>query len=218
MSIKKIDGFNKKIIMSSLKKMKNCPCKLLMVIEFIFSPAVKKLVNELDSKFDSKKGRPAYPRLLILGILLYCFSLGLDNLIDVERECCKNIYLKVFTCGIEPKVNTFRRVLENSDNLVIKKIFIITLVYLNDLRFLNFGKCFLDGTDALVNGSKYFKMTLDELEILKLMKKWGAIHNNTKPGISRSKTILECWHKLWDLKYCSFYSFFNLIFLNFIHL
>ena len=58
-------------------------------------------------------------------------------------------------------------------------------------RFLNFTKLFLDGTDALVNGSKHYKITLDEINALKQLKKWNILHNNTKNSINRTKLILE---------------------------
>lgn len=171
MSIMDLPDFNKQNLMYKLKKLKNRPNNLLMIIEFVFSPIIQSLIDELNSKFDSNVGRPAYPREMLLGVLLYCFHLKMENLIEVEKECSKNRFLRIFTCNAEPKSSTFKRFLEESDRIVIKKIFIATLVKLNDLRFLNFTKLFLDGTDALVNGSKHYKITLDEINALKQLKK-----------------------------------------------
>lgn len=191
MSLKNLPNFNKLYILSELKKIKNRPSSLLMIIEFIFSPVIQSLIGELNSKFDSKVGRPAYPREMILGVLLYCFHLKMENFIEIERECEKNRFLRIFTGNTEPKYSTFKRFLEESDRLVIKKIFIATLVKLNDLRFLNFTKIFLDGTDALVNGSKHYKITLDELNALKQLKKWNLLHNNTEKSVNRTICGLE---------------------------
>ena len=65
MSLKNLPNFNKLYILSELKKIKNRPSSLLMIIEFIFSPVIQSLIGELNSKFDSKVGRPAYPREMI---------------------------------------------------------------------------------------------------------------------------------------------------------
>lgn len=62
---------------------------------------------------------------------------------------------------------------------------------LNDLRFLNFSKIFIDGTDALVNESKNYKISLDEIKAMELLKKWGLLHNNTKEGIERTRNGLN---------------------------
>ena len=40
-------------------------------------------------------------------------------------ECEKNRFLRIFTCNAEPKSSTFKRFLEESDRIVIKKIFIV---------------------------------------------------------------------------------------------
>jgi len=191
MALMNLPNFNKKYIINALEKMDNPPKILLTIVEFIFSPIIQDLISELNSKFDSNRGRRAYPREMILGILLYCFHSNMENLVEIERECCKNRFLRIFTCGLEPKAITFKRFLENSDPLVIKKIFIATLVKLNDLRFLNFSKLFLDGTDALVNGSKHYKITLDEVNALKQLKKWNLLHNNDEKSIARSKKGLN---------------------------
>ena len=56
------------------------------------------------------------------------------------RECKTNRVLRVFTCGKEPKISTFKRFLENSSQKIINKIFLYTLVVMNDYQFLKFTK------------------------------------------------------------------------------
>ena len=191
MSIMEVDGFNKNDIMSKLKDMKGCPKKLLTIVEFMFSSTMSKLVEELDSEFDSRYGRPAYPRQMLLGALMYCFTQKIDDMVGIERMCCENKFLEVFTCNLEPSASTFERLLTNGPKLVFKKIFIATLMELNDLHFLEFGKAFLDSTDAIVNGSKHYKITLSEINALKQLKKWGALHHNTKSSITKTRNILN---------------------------
>ncbi len=191
MSIMEIDGFNKNDIMSKLKGMKGCPKILLTITEFVFSPLMDSLMKELDSKYDSKYGRPAYPRRMLLGVVLYCVSQKVDDMAGIARMCRENKFLQVFTCGINHSTSTFKRFLNNGPRLVFKKIFIATLVKLNDSRFLEFCKTFLDSTDAIVNGSKHYKITLDEINALKQLKKWGALHHNTKSSITKTRNILN---------------------------
>ncbi|KZX14381.1 hypothetical protein [Methanobrevibacter filiformis] len=54
----------------------------------------------------------------------------------------------------------------------ILKIFLNTLLVLNDHHILKFLHIFIDGTDVLIKGSKHYTITRDELKALKLMKKW----------------------------------------------
>ena len=65
MSIMDLPDFNKQNLMYKLKKLKNRPNNLLMIIEFVFSPVIQSLIDELNSKFDSNVGRPTYPREML---------------------------------------------------------------------------------------------------------------------------------------------------------
>ena len=121
---------------------------------------------------------------------MYCFHLHKHNLSDIAHECKVNSILKIFTCDKTLSMSTLRRFLKDSDTLAIKKIFLYTLVQLNDLDLLKFLKAFVDGTDALVNGSKYYTLTRDELEALQLMKKWKLSHNNSIQSKKRVKKEL----------------------------
>ena len=70
-------------------------CKFLLVIfNFAFTPMVLDLMKELDSKFDGVRGRKAYPRVLLLIVVLYCFSEGITNYKMMSKECKKNIVSK----------------------------------------------------------------------------------------------------------------------------
>ena len=46
---------------------------LLTIVEFVFTNMIQNLMHELDLEFESKRGRPAYPRTLLLIVVLYCF-------------------------------------------------------------------------------------------------------------------------------------------------
>ena len=178
-------------IINRLKNEDDCPKMLLTIVNFAFSNMVQSLMHELDLEFESKCGRSAYPRTLLLIVVLYCFSIDIANYTKMEQECKKNKFLLIATCGLKPSRNTFANFLNKSDATVIKKVFIATLVLLNDLHFLDFVKLFIDGTDALVRGSRNNKITEKELNALMQVEKWGLLHNNTIQSINRTINGLE---------------------------
>ncbi len=104
----------------------------------------------------------------------------------MEEECKKNKFLLIATCGLKPSRNSFANFLNKSDANVIKRVFIATLVLLNDLNFFNFIKLFVDGTDMLVRASKYYKITKKEVNALIQVNKWGLLHKNTPQSINRT--------------------------------
>ena len=178
-------------ILNKLKQEEDCPKMLLTITNFAFSKMVQNLMHQLDSEFESKRGRPAYPRTLLLIVVLYCFSIDIANYTKMEDECKKNKFLLIVTCGLKPSRNSFANFLNKSDAKVIKKVFIATLVLLNDLHFLDFVKLFVDGTDAIVRASRNNKITPKEVERLKLMNKWNLLHNNTQKSINHTIEGLE---------------------------
>ena len=188
MELKEYKGGN---ILNKLKLEEDCPKMLLTIANFAFSKMVQNLMDQLDSEFESKRGRPAYPRTLLLIVVLYCFSIGIANYTKMEEECKKNKFLLIVTCGLKPSRNSFANFLNKSDAKVIKKVFIATLVLLNDLHFLDFVKLFVDGTDAIVRASRNNKITPKEVERLKLMNKWNLLHNNTPKSINHTIKGLE---------------------------
>jgi len=128
-------------------------------------------MHQLDLEFKSKHGCLAYPQTLLLIIVLYCFSINIVNYTKMEEECKKNKFLLIVTCGLKPSCNSFANFLNKSDTKVMKKVFIVILVLLNDLHFLDFVKLFVDGTDAIVRASRNNKVTPKEVKRLKIMNK-----------------------------------------------
>lgn len=62
----------------------------------------------------------------------------------------------------------------------MRKVFLYTLVVLNDYDFLKFIQAFIDGTDALVIGSRYYTINKEVIKSMKWMKRCGLLHNNRK--------------------------------------
>ena len=178
---KELDGFTKDTIYAELKKERYSDVKTIRkIINLIFTPCIIDIVNELEKDFKDQ-GPRHYPRLLLLGIVLYCFSHKMYKYTDIANECRKNRFLRIFTRGAEPCENTFRNFLNESDTESMRKIFLYTLVRYNDVDLLKFLHYFIDSTDAIVRGFKYYKIYKIELEAMKFMKKHNLLHNPQKP-------------------------------------
>ena len=79
MSVIQLEEYNDGILLNKLKSESDCPRMLLTIVNFVFSDMIQSLMHQLDLEFESKRGRPAYPRTLLLIVVLYCFSLNISN-------------------------------------------------------------------------------------------------------------------------------------------
>ena len=86
MALKELLFFTLKDILSGLSEFDKDSYKLRMITIFIFKPYVQDLIQDLNKKFDSDTGNQAYPRELLLGILMYCSTIHVSNLTSVARE------------------------------------------------------------------------------------------------------------------------------------
>ena len=184
-------SFTLKNILDNLSDYGKDSYKLRTITNFIFKPYVQDLIKNLNKEFDSKEGNRAYPRELLLGVLMYCSTLHFSNLTAIARECKLNKMLQVFTCGETPSASTFKRFFKENNRLTLKKIFCCTLLEFNEEKFLDFSRLFIDGTDALVNGSIHYKITWNEITMLKYVKQWKILHNNRKQSMERFLTELK---------------------------
>ena len=72
MSVMELNEYKDGSILNKLKQEEDCPKMLLTITNFAFSDMVQNLMHQLDLEFESKRGRPAYPRTLLLIVVLYC--------------------------------------------------------------------------------------------------------------------------------------------------
>ena len=192
---KHLEGFTKDTIIEDLKKENYEDVKSLRIIaKYMFTQCIIDITEELEKDF-SEQGNRHYPRQLLLGILLYCFSLGMYKYSQIAKECRQNRYLRIFTRGAEPCESTFRNFLNESENETIRKIFLYTLVRYNDEDLLKFLHYFIDSTDAIVRGSKYYKIYKIELEAMKFMKEHNLLHHAQK-----EKQMKRSFNKLLKLR------------------
>ena len=181
MGIKIIKSFRKSIICNRLKKNgSNDARDFLGIVMYLFLDEVQEFIAELDSEFSSKHGRPAYPRTLVIGVLMFAMKMGNTSLKGIASFCEDSKLVNMFTCGFNPKEDVYRRLLKDSNQRVLKKIFLFSLIKLNDYGWLDLAHLFVDGTDALVNASKNYIIHLNEIENVKAIKKLGLIHNGKK--------------------------------------
>lgn len=191
MALKELLFFTLKNILDGLSEFGKDSYKLRMITIFLFKSHVRDLIQDLNKKFDSEIGNRAYPRELLLGILMYCSTIHVSNLTSIVRECKVNKMLEVFTCGETPSVSTFKRFFKESNRLTLKKIFCCTLLDFNEEMLLDFSRLFIDGTDALVNGSIHYKISWNEITMLQYAKQWKILHNNRKKSMERFLSELK---------------------------
>ena len=145
-----------------------------------FLDEVQDLIAELDSEINSNTGPRAYPRTLVIGVIMFAIEKGQTSIKGIASFCEDSKLVNLFTSGFNPKEDVYRRLLKESDRRVIKKIFLFSLIKLEDYGWLDFTHLFVDGTDALVNASKYYVIHLEEIENVKKIKSLGLIHNGKK--------------------------------------
>ena len=197
MALKVLVLFTLKNILCGLSEIGKESYKLRTITEFIFKPYIQDLIKDLNKQFDSEEGNRAYPPELLLGILMYCSTLHISNLTAVAHECKVNKMLQVFTCGETPSASTFKRFFKENNRLTLKKIFCCTLLAFNEEKFLDFTRIFIDGTDALVNGSIHYKITWNEITMLQYVKKWKILHNNRKQSMGGFMSELKKKEKFY---------------------
>lgn len=123
---------------------------------------------------------------------------GINDLETIERECRVNKILQIVCLGESPSIATFRRFFTDSDPLVLKKLFLYTVVELNDYGFVNFLKLYVDSTDGLVRGSKNHILTTFKVETFEFLSEHDLIHDLTKNSKKRVLEGLEKLEKVYD--------------------
>ena len=109
----------------------------------------------------------------------------------VAYLCRKDKVLRCFTNGSTPSPNCLDDFLRNSNRVVMKAIFICTLVELNDLGKVEFKRIYIDSTDGKINGSVNYKLNSLDLKCLKLMHDWGYLHNGTAHKMNKYRKKLK---------------------------
>ena len=183
---KEIEGFDKDTILSDLKKEdKNDVRTIYILMEILFTPCILDIVKNLEGDFKDN-GNRHYPRLLLLGIVMYCFARKINKYSEIVRQCKENRFLRIYTRGAEPCESTFRNFLNTNKSDEFRKIFLYTLLRFNEYDLLKFLHLFIDGTDAIIRGSKFHKIYAVELDAMRFMMENHLIHNSKPKQMKRS--------------------------------
>ena len=158
----------------------DCPRFLLLIFNFAFLPMIQDITREMDAEFKGKRGPKAYPRVLLLIVVLYCFSENICRYKDMSKECKKNKYLNTILDDRVIRRGTFANFLNNSDREGFHKIFIATLVLLNDIDAFSIARVFIDGTDIIVRASRSYFIRQNDLKAMELLNEWGLLHDGSK--------------------------------------
>ena len=190
--IKNDTKLTKEYVLNGLKSLDYNTYRYQTAVEFIFEPCIVNLMKVLDEKFNSELGRPAYSRIQLLSMFIFAEINGVTNISDIPVLCETNDIFKILTPGDIPQRNTLSKFLDTKDEDIFLSIYLYTLVKLNDYHYLdNIKDAYLDGTDALVNGSVNYLIHEDEIEALELLNKWKLLHDNTESKIEDLKHELK---------------------------
>lgn len=75
MRLKVIKSFRKSIICNRLKKNGSSDAlDFLSIVVYLFLDEVQELIGELDAEFDSATGPRAYPRTLVICVIMFAIS------------------------------------------------------------------------------------------------------------------------------------------------
>ena len=77
----------------------------------------------LDSEFNSELGRPAYPRLMILGLCLFGEEKGIQYLSELNRTCYTDDVFKTLINDRVPSRNIFSNFLDWNDEIIFLSVF-----------------------------------------------------------------------------------------------
>ena len=93
----------------------------------------------------------------------------------MSKECKKNKYLNTILDDRVISRGTFANFLNNSDREGVHKIFIATLVLLNDIDAFSIARVFIDGTDVIVRASRSYFIRQNDLKAMELLNEWGLV-------------------------------------------
>lgn len=162
------------------------------IIEFAFEDCIVDLMDVLDSQFDSELGPPAYPRLMVLLILLFGEEKGIEQYTKLNETCYTDDVFKVLIDERVPSRNILSGFINLDEDLIFTSVFLYTLVKINDYHFFpEKNSNYLDGSDARINGSVNYLISEDEIEALEQMKEFKLIHDGSEEQIRKVRLQMK---------------------------
>jgi len=105
-------------------------------------------------------GSEQYPPRMMLGLLVYCYSMGVFSSRRIERATYRDIAVRYLTGDTHPDHDTicaFRR--QNAS--VVKEAFVEVLRLASEMKLLKVGTVSVDGTHIRANASKHKSVRYD---------------------------------------------------------
>ncbi|WP_296867261.1 hypothetical protein [uncultured Methanobrevibacter sp.] len=93
---KDIKGFDKDTIIGDLKKENRNDVRIFFILmDILFTPCVMDIVKNLENDFKNQ-GNRHYPRLLLLGIVMFCFARKINKYDEIVKQCKENRFLRIY--------------------------------------------------------------------------------------------------------------------------
>jgi transposase len=161
------------------------------------------VIEKLDlSGFDmaynnDENGAKAYPPAVLLKILLYCYSRGMNSSRRIEAACVENIVVKALAADAEPDHATIAHFISSNAER-FGEVFSQVTLYCGELGLIGGDMFAIDGCKLPSNASKELSGTLEEFEkkkadLEKLGKKLAKQHRerDRKENRKLNKTCRE---------------------------
>jgi transposase len=161
------------------------------------------VIDRLDlSGFDmaynnDENGAKAYPPAVLLKILLYCYSRGMNSSRRIEAACVENIVVKALAADAEPDHATIAHFISSNAER-FGEVFSQVTMYCGELGLIGGDMFAIDGCKLPSNASKELSGTLEEFkkkkaDLEKLGKKLAKQHRERDRKESRklNKTCRE---------------------------
>jgi transposase len=134
-----------------------------------FEWTLKYLLRKMDlSVFDNyyrndELGAAAYPPIILLTIILFCYSRGIITSRKIERACVENMLVKALAEDFEPDHATIADFISRNSEEV-KKLFTEVLLQCDELDLICGEMFAIDGRKMSSNASKEWSGKIEELK------------------------------------------------------
>jgi transposase len=123
-------------------------------------------VNKIEQKFKSQPGNPAYPRRMLLRLLVQAAVDGIWSSRKIDKLAHENVIYMYLTGNEKPDFRTicnFRR----DNKALIEDVFKQTVILARSMKILKLGYLSIDGTKIKANASNNYTLSEEELERLR---------------------------------------------------
>jgi transposase len=123
-------------------------------------------VSKIELKFKSQPGNPAYPRRMLLRLLVQAAVDGIWSSRKIDKLAHENVIYMYLAGNEKPDFRTicdFRR----ENKALIEDVFKQTVILARSMKILKLGYLSIDGTKIKANASNNYTLSKEELERLR---------------------------------------------------